>query len=199
MITEEYKKILHELHSIKKFQELNIWYDDIKNFISKEPLPQSVIDFGCAHGSLVENIKNDFPQIKCVDGYDPGVPEFEIKPAKTYDMLISTDVIEHIEPEFLNETLSYMESLYDKTAWIIIACYPAKKFLADGRNAHLIIETPEWWLNKINDMMPSSQISYVETVIKNPDENIRKRKSKEILIPKGQQIELRLILRKTNE
>jgi hypothetical protein len=27
----------------------------------------------------------------------------------------------------------------------LIACFKSKKSLPDGRNAHLIIETPDWW------------------------------------------------------
>ena len=198
MITEQYKKYLHELHSRNKFSEKNLWYDDIKSFISNEPLPDSVLDFGCSHGALIQKIKNDFSEIKVVDGYDPGVLKFEKKPSRTYEMLVSTDVIEHIEPDFLDETLVYIDSLFEKTAWIIIACYPAKKSLPDGRNAHLTIETPKWWLNKVQKLMSRSQISHYEIVVQNPDNDIKKKNSNEILVPKGQQIELRLVLRKNN-
>ncbi len=30
-----------------------------------------------------------------------------------------------------------------------IATRPAQKTLPDGRNAHLIVETAEWWLNQL--------------------------------------------------
>jgi hypothetical protein len=33
--------------------------------------------------------------------------------------------------------------------WFRIACYPAKKYLPDGRNAHLIVELPEWWRKQL--------------------------------------------------
>ena len=33
----------------------------------------------------------------------------------------------------------------------LIACHPAKKKLSDGRNAHLIIEEPTWWKNKLSE------------------------------------------------
>ena len=33
----------------------------------------------------------------------------------------------------------------------MIALSPAKLILADGRNAHLIQETPEWWKQKFID------------------------------------------------
>lgn len=196
MISEQYKKFLTDLHSKNRFTEKNYWYLDFKNFISNESLPTSLIDFGCSHGALIQKIKQDFPKIQTVDGYDPGVIEFQNKPNRKYDMLVSTDVIEHIEPEFLDETLRYIDSLYTKTAWIIIACYPAKKSLPDGRNAHLIIEPPSWWIEKIQSVIPSSKITDQQILIQNPDSDTIDRKTNKVIVPKGQKIELRLTLRK---
>jgi len=34
----------------------------------------------------------------------------------------------------------------------LIACHPAKKTLSDGRNAHLIIEKPDWWKSKLDNL-----------------------------------------------
>ena len=34
----------------------------------------------------------------------------------------------------------------------LIACHPAKKCLSDGRNAHLIIESPTWWRSKLQSI-----------------------------------------------
>jgi hypothetical protein len=60
-------------------------------------------------------------------------------------MLISTDVLEHIEPEFVANVLQHMDSLFTRVAYLLIATCPAKKSLPDGRNAHLIQEEPDWW------------------------------------------------------
>jgi hypothetical protein len=45
-----------------------------------------------------------------------------------------------------------------RCGWFRIACYPAKKHLPDGRNAHLIIESPDWWRTKI---LSNMQVSIV--------------------------------------
>ena len=192
MITDEYKEQLQSLHQQKKFSERNLWYNDIKKFIEKEQ-PSNIIDFGCSHGGLISKLKTDFPNISVIDGYDPGVPEFEKLPERNYETLISTDVIEHIEPETLDSTLNYIESLFTKSAWIIIACYPAKKYLPDGRNAHLTIEPPEWWLSKLAQTMPNSKIVWSEVIVKNPDKPM---KNKKIFVDKGKQIEIRIELKK---
>jgi hypothetical protein len=40
-----------------------------------------------------------------------------------------------------------------KAGWFRIACYPAKKHLPDGRNAHLIVQPPEWWRDRMLNVM----------------------------------------------
>ena len=34
----------------------------------------------------------------------------------------------------------------------LIACHPAKRGMSDGRNAHLIIENPDWWRSKLQSV-----------------------------------------------
>ena len=51
-----------------------------------------------------------------------------------------------------------------------IACHPSKKGLSDGRNAHLIVEKPEWWKAKI-EQIPGWKIIF---------ENIKGPKTKQI-------------------
>ena len=57
-----------------------------------------------------------------------------------------TDVLEHIEPECLEHVLDDLQRLTRKVAFLNIATRPAKKILADGRNAHLIQQQLPFWL-----------------------------------------------------
>ncbi len=125
--------------------------------------PTSLLDYGCSQGSLIKQLKIDFPNID-IDGFDPAVPDFEVIKKQLYDCVISNDVIEHIEPVFLDQTLKHMQELFKNYAWFVIACYPAKKLLPDGRNAHLIIESTDWWLDKIKDIFNNSRIIHYEVV-----------------------------------
>lgn len=161
MISADYKKQIQELQSQKKFKSALVKYPDVKNFIEKYK-PTSLLDYGCAHGGLINQIKIDFPKINPLHGFDPGVPEFENIKEKSYDCIISNDVIEHFEPNVLDQTLRHMDTLFERYAWFIIACYPAKKYLSDGRNAHLVIESPEWWINKINENFINSKIIWYQ-------------------------------------
>lgn len=161
MISLDYQKQIQELQSRKKFKSALKKYLCVKKFVETYN-PISILDYGCAHGDLIKQLKLDFPTIKRIHGFDPGVKEFEVISEKSYDCLISNDVIEHIEPNLLDPTLQYMESLFERYAWLIIACYPAKKKLPDGRNAHLIIENPDWWTNTVENTFIKCKIIYNE-------------------------------------
>lgn len=163
-ISEEYIKQLQQLHNekatfgdAKGLKSIERWIDDFD--------PQSIIDYGCGKGGIVLALKEQYPAINTV-GYDPGMPEFNTKPKKQFDMLISTDVLEHIEPVFLDSVLKEINDYFTKCAFLIIATSPAKKSLPDGRNAHLIVEPPEWWKNKIETLMPDCAIHWHEFVEK---------------------------------
>ena len=163
LISNEYKQSLEKLQDANTFKGLLVKYEPVKEFVERYK-PTDIIDYGCAKGKLVAQLKEDFPNIATIDGYDPGVLEFSTIPNAQYDCLISNDVIEHFEPEFLDQSLIAMDNLFSRVAWLIIACYPAKKKLPDGRNAHLIIEPPEWWLEKVKECFPKSKIVWSEVV-----------------------------------
>jgi len=159
LITKEYQQNLKLLQKANKFKGLLVKYDPVKNFVQQYQ-PESILDYGCAKGKLLEQLKSDFPEIRTINGYDPGVPEFENIPLDSYDCLISNDVIEHFEPEFLDQSLRHMNTLFTRSAWLIIACYPAKKSLPDGRNAHLIVQPPEWWCERVAECFTDCRVVY---------------------------------------
>ena len=99
--------------------------------------PTSFLDFGCGHGALIASIQELYPTMR-VEGYDPGNPKHNKIPNGNFDVIVSADVFEHIEPKYLNETLDLISNKMQKSGWFRSACYPAKKHLPDGRNAHLI-------------------------------------------------------------
>ena len=169
------------------YKELLPKYDLVHNFVTKYQ-PQSLVDWGCANGNLLNRVSADFPSIQELAGYDPGNPNYMVVPAGTYDCLVSCDVIEHFEPDQLDESLTLMQSKFSRAAFLIIACYPAKKRLPDGRNAHLIIENADWWLQKIQQQFTQCNITWSESVnfSANPQKN-----------PNGSP-ELRLILEHQN-
>lgn len=141
MITEDYKKVLTAIHAKTKFGKRRKLPAMLEEYIA-EKNPSSILDFGCGKGNLVNTLKEKYPN-KVIFGFDPANPEYD-KPLHNVEMIVSTDVLEHIEPHFLADTLLEIKA-NSKYMFHLISCAPAKLILPDGRNAHLIQESPVWW------------------------------------------------------
>lgn len=149
MISKEYQKILKKIHETSPFGKRAKYPKHLTGFISSIN-PKSIIDFGCGKGRLVEKLKQEYPEIS-IRGYDPGNKNFSDPINDQVDLIMSTDVLEHIEPIYLEETLEFL-STKSRYVYHLIACCPAKLILPDGRNAHLIIEDRDWWRQKFVDL-----------------------------------------------
>ncbi|MDP3720782.1 MAG: methyltransferase domain-containing protein [Acidobacteriota bacterium] len=103
----------------------------------------SVLDYGCGQGTLATAIRAKHPALVCRE-YDPAIPGKNALPSFA-DLVVSTDVLEHIEPDRLDTVLDHMRSLARKAVFVVVATRLASKTLADGRNAHLIVEPGGWW------------------------------------------------------
>lgn len=146
MISQEYKKILNDIHGSTPFGKRGKIPKDLARFID-EIRPTTILDYGCGKGRLVSKLQEVYPK-KTISGYDPGNSQFNnnVKDVQV-DLLMSTDVLEHVEPEHIDETLKFL-STKSRYVYHLIACCPAKLILPDGRNAHLIIEDAAWWREK---------------------------------------------------
>ena len=149
MINADYQQQIKAMHEGGKFNNGAKQFKLVVPFLDQYR-PTTLLDFGCGKGALIGEIQARYPGIKCW-GYDPGHPEFARVPEQSFDAVISTDAIEHIEPEHLADTLRLIDSKIQRCAFFRIACHPAKKYLPDGRNCHLIVEEPAWWRQKIKD------------------------------------------------
>jgi hypothetical protein len=150
MISNEYKKILTDIHDSSPFGKRSKLPAHLESFI-EEINPNSILDFGCGKGRLVSTLTEKYPT-KLISGYDPGNTSYDRSlDDVNVDLLISSDVLEHIEPEYLDETLKYL-STKSRYIYHLIALSPAKLILPDGRNAHLILESNVWWREKFLDL-----------------------------------------------
>jgi hypothetical protein len=113
---------------------------------------RSVLDYGCGKGYLAKEL--DFP----IWEYDPAIPGKDADP-RPADLVISTDVLEHVEPERLDFVLADLRRVVRKVGYFTIATRPAMKFLADGRNAHLIQEGADWWRARLSKFFTVAQIT----------------------------------------
>lgn len=150
MITPDYKAQITKLHATQRWgnqgwKALPEALSLILRYGLKKP---SILDFGAGERTLERDAKWALPQAK-VTSYDPGIPGIDVLPTGQFDIVICTDVMEHVEPQFVDQTLDVIRALTKHAAYIDIACSPAKTHLPDGRNAHLVVEQPSWWLVKL--------------------------------------------------
>lgn len=150
MISDNLKKMYQDIHRDTPFGKRAKFPKHLEKFI-KEKQPRSILDFGCGKGRLIEKIKETYPNID-VQGYDPANPEFDksIDDVQV-DMVVSSDVLEHVEPKYIDDTLKFLRTK-SKFFYHLIACSPAKLILPDGRNAHLIVEDDHWWRQRFLDL-----------------------------------------------
>jgi cyclopropane fatty-acyl-phospholipid synthase-like methyltransferase len=167
IIDSAYQQQLEQLHSAGKFNHGAKAYKIVRDFIN-EYKPTTLLDFGCGKGGLIATVSELHPDIK-VSGYDPGNPDFKTLPSEPVDVVVSTDAIEHIEPAHLEATLKTIGALMTRCGCFRIACYPAKKNLPDGRNAHLIVQPPEWWREQLIAHMGVKIIREKITVVDHTD------------------------------
>lgn len=103
----------------------------------------SILDYGCGKGTLADAL----PQLR-ITNYDPALPEFSKAPGP-HELVVCTDVAEHVEPEYLEAWLDELARLTTKYLYLTVATRKAQKTLPDGRNAHLTVKDFRWWMPKI--------------------------------------------------
>lgn len=147
MFSQEYLKQLKKLHAAKdrprgfggKVKDLGAFHTYIKDWN-----PKTALDYGCGKGVILDYLKEQYPNTKW-SGYDPAVLEYSKIFDQPFDMVFCNDVLEHIEPLWLDTVLENIYNLSNSYIWLRIDTRPARKKLEDGRNAHLIIENIDWW------------------------------------------------------
>lgn len=102
-----------------------------------------ILDYGCGKGTLAKSLQ------MAIKEYDPAIEGKNANPAPA-DIVVCTDVLEHIEPDYIDWVIRDLGRCTKKVAFIVIHTGPAQKTLPDGRNTHLIQENKAWWWKKLN-------------------------------------------------
>jgi hypothetical protein len=166
-ISKEYVKLNSTLHNTNPTYGVSVLaHINIIKKLYEVTESKSILDYGCGKGLLAKNL--DFP----IWEYDPAIEEKNSAP-RPADLVVCVDVLEHIEPNFLNTVLIDISRCIKKIGYLTINTQPAKKFLSDGRNTHLIQQNKDWWAEKLNNyfIIPEKGITEIGSelrIIVNP-------------------------------
>lgn len=145
LISESYRKLNEELHvSPRGFGASGRKHSNEVLLTVRRFECESVLDYGCGQGTLREALLHANPTLD-VREYDPAIPGKSEPPQLLADLVVCTDVLEHVEPECLEEVLLHIHSLSRKATFFVIALTPGSKELADGTNTHKIVQPHIWW------------------------------------------------------
>ena len=132
----------------------------------KENNCKTLLDYGC--GKAIPYDKDRCKEVdlrhpiqklcnlKSFDLYDPAYEKYATLPNKKYDIVVCTDVLEHIAEQDIDYVLTEILSHSKKIVFLNISCQPALKHFKEGKfkgkNVHISVFDPSWWGHKIGNI-----------------------------------------------
>jgi hypothetical protein len=122
----------------------------------------NILDYGSGKGRQYDPRKvraedgevydgfQDYWGVDFIQCYDPGYGPFSAFPDRRFDGVICTDVLEHCPEEDLAWIVDEMFGLAERFVFASVACYPARKRLPSGENAHCTVKPVVWWQELFN-------------------------------------------------
>ena len=152
--TEGYAAMQVQMHEAGNYGQ---WGDANLDFVGRAVVPVyqsvrrtvTVLDYGAGSGALGDELERLFREVT-VTRYDPFAPKWRggAEPG-IHDVVNCCDVMEHVEPQCVENTIKYIA---DRTRYIAtfgIAIEEAEKLLPNGDNAHITLRSPQWWARKL--------------------------------------------------
>lgn len=160
MISEAYREQNKQLHKTRPDYGTSgqKWAQQVSNLATANGITE-ILDYGCGKQTLGKVLP-----LLTVTGYDPAIEGLE-QPPEPHDLVVCTDVLEHIEPEHLNAVLDDLHRVTKKLGLFSASLVPARKTLPDGRNTHLLIKEPNWWILEIMNWFDIIQFNNVGTEV----------------------------------
>ena len=97
-----------------------------------------------ANGKVYASLR-EYWDVDAVTCYEPGQSATSHAPNHPDDLVVCTDVLEHIPVQDLPWVINEIFGHARHAVFCSIAAYPAFARLPDGENAHVTIRPPAWW------------------------------------------------------
>ena len=121
--------------------------------------PATLLDYGSGKGLVYQDspehpagsrhkVLPAWPGL-AITCYDPGHTPYAAPVSGSFDAVIATDMLEHVPEEDVPWVLDELFSLCSGFLYLVAACFPARKHLPDGQNAHCTVMSPEWWQGQV--------------------------------------------------
>ena len=172
LISDDYRDLnrrLHEQDGVQFGQRGNRHYHEVVT-LARDNQCETILDYGSGKGRLAK--KAAIHNVS-VTNYDPAVPEFSELP-KPHDLVVCTDVLEHIEPEKIESVIAHLGEVTNRVAFFVIALrMDRSKNLPDGSNPHRLVRDANWWIQKLSSqftidfesplyrLLPKQQFTFV--------------------------------------
>jgi hypothetical protein len=104
-------------------------------------LPAKIMENGVARWNSIQ----EYWGVESIACYDPGYEPFARLPQGKFDGVVCTDVLEHCAQEDLEWIVAELFAYSTRFVFANVACYPARKTLPSGENAHCTILPVERW------------------------------------------------------
>lgn len=131
---------------------------------------KTLLDFGCGRGDAYRSPHRVWKHwglpFSGVTMYDPAFNRNNEMPKGKYDVVVCSDVVEHI-PE--TEVDAFIERLFGyarHAVWASVCCRAAKKSFPDGTNLHVCVKAHSWWFEKFEAASRRHNVAF--TLVETP-------------------------------
>jgi hypothetical protein len=118
--------------------------------------PRIILNYGCGQTDWHQRI--DLMGAEYY-GYDPAIPERADLPVSSADLLINTDVLEHIAADRLPEALAHMRAL-SSNALFVIATRPDGRKFPSGEDLHCTLMPAFEWRRLLLQFYPTVELAF---------------------------------------
>jgi hypothetical protein len=191
LISTRYRELNEQLHADDPAYGTSSarWVAYIQGLVTTEAF-ETILDYGAGKRLLSGALVGLGIEGWRIAEYDPAVPEIAELP-RPADLVICTDVLEHIEPDKLHAVLMHLASLTRRKMFVVISTRESRKTLADGTSPHRLVRPAKWWRGKLLQYFhiaywgeqPEAGLCFAEVIHQNSRPTLPRARVRQPLLP----------------